>query len=1313
MNNPNHITFSSLDPSQKRTLEHILSNQDANLHIVYGPPGTGKSQLVVSLLEQLATSGKKVLFVSQNTEALRVIERMIRKTEQSIGYPVDGSYFSLLDMCLLLYEPAHRKLKYLREHSAVVREKRIKCPRAIDQPENITYQLSYTALDHDANYHIHHDEIGFDELMAYYLKYVTMEFAPESLAEFEHVNVRQILNLVDSYKHPELFNDFVHPRRELSLLATKNPELNLPTVREKIKKIADAISSESSIQLLSTKSAMDVVDYLDLLLTYETLAPYINIYAAATIDKTLDNIIEELEQTIKLRDDNQLEHIKLSAQLADAKAKSKNSINNITLETASVDLSPVFVQSAEANLTQTIQDLQEISNLMKEANGFASGFKYSSPEALQVTLAHAFVTEYQELIDKINENNAQEIFSLDATAISQLNTDTRGYFAITGAKKLLRKIPASFIAIDLKNHQWMEFYRDYFLENFEQIHFLLNNSNITLNWILQFNEQKSEFPLSKFGINYQNQAELLYFLDVSSRLYCLLKKYDLLSNNYQELIGEIEYIYKALKTIQELWLDEVNGGHIFKHGLQNFLNEVKNQQAILQAESALRQAEQDNESMLGENFNKVKAFLVDDSYDNFVQNIDAMLTIIKPLRAKFSEIVNTLNLPVDNIKLDRTYLENAKQVLLDINQTDCLSDFAYEIDANKNLYNWLDKLLILEHYSNDAEIADFVEHNNFISEVYSAFGEANRKYLTSVLQQDDLTYNKFTARIISAIVREVYGRSPINSRKLIRDDQKFFDDYAIYLKNLRLRSYGEGLQNIYSNCAAAMVELARQDTMRAFGKSTFEKFRDNTAKILRAFPIICATPKEVAKYLAPVKGEFDYVIFDEASQLLPGQALPSIFRAKKAVIIGDPHQMPPSLNLGFGMTSADDEEEDLGESILDLVRKQPQEQHHLKVHYRSRYNKLFEPSRHAIYAEEGIEPIYEAEPSKEAPIAIEDNLGDAQDFNGYDVNFAKICENAQKYLRDRRAHDEASKNNDRNYKTIDDEFGAIFCILFARGEVLAQFRRYLAEEETARKYKDIVDLYTQEKIITSTVTNCQGIEGLYTIIYLQYYTNPVAMWFFNEAAGAYKRLNVAITRQREGLKLLLANPKASWIAACESKLNNPHTDPNARLSAELMRSLLQNAGEDTDYLYLEHTLGDNVNHFDSPLTEQLYHKLEEHYSSRIGKTLKIYSEVGWNLLLPTGEGINQNERNIGFRIDLGIYSITEKRFILGVEMDGAAYHIGYYKEQSDYNRQQVLESKGWTLHRIWSTNWLNDEQREFERLTARIDSLLENSNQKL
>jgi len=69
----------------------VLSNINNNASIVQGPPGTGKSQTIANLLCHLAAKGKKVLFVSQKEQALKVVKDMLKKldTRYLFGYMPD------------------------------------------------------------------------------------------------------------------------------------------------------------------------------------------------------------------------------------------------------------------------------------------------------------------------------------------------------------------------------------------------------------------------------------------------------------------------------------------------------------------------------------------------------------------------------------------------------------------------------------------------------------------------------------------------------------------------------------------------------------------------------------------------------------------------------------------------------------------------------------------------------------------------------------------------------------------------------------------------------------------------------------------------------------------------------------------------------------------------------------------------------------------------------------------------------------------------------------------------------------------------
>jgi len=57
----------------------VLSIINNNASIIQGPPGTGKSQTIANLLCHLTAKGKKVLFVSQKEQALKVVKDMLKK----------------------------------------------------------------------------------------------------------------------------------------------------------------------------------------------------------------------------------------------------------------------------------------------------------------------------------------------------------------------------------------------------------------------------------------------------------------------------------------------------------------------------------------------------------------------------------------------------------------------------------------------------------------------------------------------------------------------------------------------------------------------------------------------------------------------------------------------------------------------------------------------------------------------------------------------------------------------------------------------------------------------------------------------------------------------------------------------------------------------------------------------------------------------------------------------------------------------------------------------------------------------------------
>ena len=78
-----------------------------------------------------------------------------------------------------------------------------------------------------------------------------------------------------------------------------------------------------------------------------------------------------------------------------------------------------------------------------------------------------------------------------------------------------------------------------------------------------------------------------------------------------------------------------------------------------------------------------------------------------------------------------------------------------------------------------------------------------------------------------------------------------------------------------------------------------------------------------------------------------------------------------------------------------------------------------------------------------------------------------------------------------------------------------------------------------------------------------------------------------------------------------------------------------------------------------------------------------------------------------YRLDMAVLDPRDpSRYLLAVECDGASYHSSYSARSRDRLRQQVLEGLGWSIYRIWSTDWFRDPKGELQRLDEHIKGLV-------
>ncbi|MBM7808347.1 hypothetical protein JOD57_004184 [Geodermatophilus bullaregiensis] len=116
--------------------------------------------------------------------------------------------------------------------------------------------------------------------------------------------------------------------------------------------------------------------------------------------------------------------------------------------------------------------------------------------------------------------------------------------------------------------------------------------------------------------------------------------------------------------------------------------------------------------------------------------------------------------------------------------------------------------------------------------------------------------------------------------------------------------------------------------------------------VTAVLPCVLAGPDSVARFLPARAGQFDLVVFDEASQIRVADAVGALGRARAAVVVGDSRQLPPTSSAGPA-ASTDDDLADLpgtagedDESLLSACVQARVPRHWLSWHYRSQDESL-------------------------------------------------------------------------------------------------------------------------------------------------------------------------------------------------------------------------------------------------------------------------------------------------------------------------------------------------------------------------------------
>jgi very-short-patch-repair endonuclease len=427
-------------------------------------------------------------------------------------------------------------------------------------------------------------------------------------------------------------------------------------------------------------------------------------------------------------------------------------------------------------------------------------------------------------------------------------------------------------------------------------------------------------------------------------------------------------------------------------------------------------------------------------------------------------------------------------------------------------------------------------------------------------------------------------------------------------------------------------------------------------------PCFMMGPRSVAQYLEPGAIEFDLLVIDEASQMRPADALGAVARCKQLVVVGDSKQLAPS-SFFDRISNADDDDEDqfeatVSESILDAVapvfsRRQ------LRWHYRSRHPSLIAfsnlhfyenrlmlfPSPHFSGEALGISFQYHRDGVFEGQV----NLVEAQ---------ALVARVVELILKDRTVSLGVATMNAKQRDLIER-------LLEEEAKNDASF----AEAWEENRLED-------EPLFVKNLENVQGDEREIMIISCTYGRTEsggrVMQRFgpINSADGG-RRLNVLFTRSRTRMEIF------SSMLPSDIIISEKSSD-----GVKALRGMLRYA--ETGVIEGAVSSG---------------REPDSDFEISVARLLELH---GYEVECQIGVA--------GFFIDLGVkHPHRNGEYIMGVECDGAAYHSSKSARDRDRIRQDVLESMGWTIGRIWSTDWFADPTEAIKPILKQIESLLENS----
>lgn len=538
-------------------------------------------------------------------------------------------------------------------------------------------------------------------------------------------------------------------------------------------------------------------------------------------------------------------------------------------------------------------------------------------------------------------------------------------------------------------------------------------------------------------------------------------------------------------------------------------------------------------------------------------------------------------------------------------------------------------------------------------------------FVTDSLENGDLTPENviagFEKNVYENFLKTTISTDPVLSRfsAALQEENTeslrlLLDEYALVCRE-QIRSELISRLPLASTEGKGSIELMN---FRRYAKNnlrgmSLRKLFDEIPELLKtAAPCMLMSPSTVAQYLRAENGLFDTVIFDEASQMPTAEAIGSLARAKSAIIVGDPKQLPPTAFFDSNRVDEDDIETEDMESVLDDCLALGVDEKHLVWHYRSKHESLIAFSNVAYYGNKLCTfPSPDAPDSRVKFVYVEDGL--------YDRGFTK---------RNKPEADALVKEVIRRLKDPALCRSSIGVVTFSSVQ-RDYIERRLSSAISAEKLEERA-YEREEPVFVKNLENVQGDERdvvLFSVCYGPDKNGRISLNFgpLNQAGG-WRRLNVAASRAREEMVVF------SSITGAMIDLSKTNSKGVAGLKAFL--------------------------NFAEKGKTTLAVSSDSVAKSRTGLGKYIaaaLSQYGYECRYDVGVS--------DFKIDVAVLDPKNKhRFILAVMCDGSDK---FSIKDRNVLQIQTLKRNNWNVTRVFAVNYYNNPKREIKRIKDLLDRI--------